>query len=125
MEFGVSVLYLGTETVRGEPAHRIELKRPARGSRPTDALLEKASRVVVSLSATSFLPLKVLHFRFSERDATASLLLNDYLSDFRRVGVLLVPFRVEEFVEEQHLFTMRSDSVQLNVHLSDADFSTQ
>jgi len=121
----VSVLYLGTETVRGELAHRIELKRPARGSRPTDVLLEKASRVVVSLSATSFLPLKIDHFRFSERDAGVSLQLSSYLSDFRRVGPLLVPFQLEEFAGQQRLFTLRSASVQLNVSLSDAEFLIQ
>ena len=121
----VSVLYLGTETVAGQLAHRIELKRPAQWGRPTDVLLEKASRVVVSLSSTSFLPLKIDHFRFSERDAGVSLQLSSYLSDFRRVGPLLVPFQLEEFAGQQRLFTLRSASVQLNVSLSDAEFLIQ
>ena len=71
------------------------------------------------------MPVKIEHNLISSDNPTAVLAVTDNLSDFRRVGSLIIPFHMEEFADGQRLWSLQLDSVQLNVGLPDSEFAVQ
>lgn len=119
----VVVRYLGTETVRGEAAHKVEVFREPPTDDPTPEFSRRASRLVVWVSTVSGLPLQIEYRRIASDNATA---LSSHLrsfSDYRRVGGLLIPFHQEETLNGQPLLTLQLTQVQFNVGLPDSDFA--
>lgn len=122
----VSVTYLGTENFQGQTIHRVELKRgfheQAGGLREIQS---RATRVVVGISATSWLPVKIELSRLAQNNSTSALPVTRTLGDYRRVGSVLIPFRVEEWIAGKRVSVLQISDVQFNVGLSDSDFSLQ
>jgi hypothetical protein len=121
----VSVAYLGTENIQGAVAHRIELKRIIDFGGQPHPFLARASRIVIAISATNFLPLKIEFDMISARNPNSGAPVACYLDDYRRVGSILAPFHLVEFVMGKEVFAIQLDNEQLNVGLPDSDFNAQ
>lgn len=119
----VILTYLGVENIRGESAYRIEITRQPTSDDPIGEAERRAGPLTVWVSATSGLPVQIEYPRIANDNPTAVHRRTRYLSDYRRVGGLAIPFRQEELVNGKPLFTLQLTQVQFNVGLSDSDFA--
>jgi outer membrane lipoprotein-sorting protein len=108
----VSARYLGVETVRGQPAHKVELTRGSDGA-----------PFVVWVSSATGLPIQIQYLRVANDNATARNPHTRYLADYRVVSGLAVPFYQEDSVNGHVVYTLQLDKVAFNVGLSDSDFT--
>jgi outer membrane lipoprotein-sorting protein len=119
----VNLNYRGTETVGGQLAHRIEIVRqPGAGDALADAR-QRAGRLTVWVSASSWLPLQVEYVRIATDNPTATRSAIRTFADYRVVNGLAVPFLQEEFFNGQRLYTVQLTEIRFNVGLSDSEFT--
>jgi len=116
---------LGSEPSGADTLRRIELKQLASLGDGLDAPRLLGSRMVVFVSQATGMPVKIEHNVISSANPTAFLAVTDNLSDFRRVGSLIIPFHMEEFADGQRLWSLQLDSVQVNTGLADSDFDVK
>lgn len=119
----VILSYLGVEDIRGESAYRIEITRQPASDDPIGQAERRAGPLTVWVSATSGLPVQIEYPRVANDNPTAVRRRTRYLSDYRVVGGLAVPFRQEESVNGRVLFVLQLTQVAFNAGLSDSDFS--
>ncbi len=121
----VSISYLGTEQLNGQTAYIIDLQHAAADGDLLGGIRQRGTHVVVSVSATTFFPLKMQFALNSVNDLNASLPITRYWSNYQSVQGIYVPFLVRDFIGGNLFSTIQLDSVQWNVGLPDADFDTQ
>ncbi len=119
----VSVRYLGTETVAGQAAYRVEVSREPAPDDPAGELRRQAGRVTVWVSGATYLPILIEYTRVATDNPTALRTRVRALSDYRVVGGLVVPFRQEDSANGQLLYTLQLTQVQFNVGLADSEFA--
>jgi outer membrane lipoprotein-sorting protein len=119
---GISLSYLGIEDVRGEAAHRIEIIREPAADYPAREDRRKAIALTVWVSVARGVPVQIQYNLFAFDNPTSTFPATRYLSDYRRVGGLLVPFRQEESIDGEMRYVFQLSRVSFNVGLSDLDF---
>ena len=119
----VSLRYIGTETVAGQLAHRVEIKREPSASDPLRLVRRRAGQLTVWISASTFFPIRIEYVRIANDNPTAARPGIRIFSDYRAVNGLALPFHQEEFAGGQRLYALQLNSVNFNVGLSDADFA--
>lgn len=112
----VQLTYLGIEDVAGEKAYKVQLVR----QRDPDARREP---MTVFVSVTTLLPVKLIYARIASDNPNVAIECTRLLSDYRKVGWLWFPFYQEEALGGKPPRVLRFESVQLNVGLSDSDFT--
>jgi len=121
----VSILYLGTEEVNGQTAHVIDLQHAATDGDSFSIIRQKGTHTIISVSTTTFFPLKI-QFTFSSiSDLKTSLPVTRYWSNYQSVQGISVPFIAQDFAGGKLLSTLQLDSVQWNVGLPESDFDTK
>jgi hypothetical protein len=119
----ISLRYLGTEDVGGQPAQKIESSQASSPNDPLGTFREKTSRLTIWVSAATGLPIQIASIRASEDNPSASVTTIRTFSDYRLVNGTAVPFHQEEWIGERLLHTLQISSVTFNNGLSDADFT--
>jgi hypothetical protein len=119
----VSLQFAGAETVDGQPTQRIELvPQPVIGD-PLSPLRCRARRMTVWISTATGLPLQVAYVRIANDNPSAVARRTRQFSDWRVVKGIAIPFHQEEFLKDQHLYSLQLNSVTFNAVLTDNDFA--
>ena len=116
--------YLGLETLAGLPAHHIRLWNTLLS---TPRLRQLAEFTVKELwiDASSRLPRKLAYDRRAARGAEPRIPVAVLFSDYRNVGGVVYPFRIEKWFNGTPWATITIQTVAFNTGLSDNDFPVQ
>jgi hypothetical protein len=112
--------YLGLEDVNGIPAHHLRMYVRPPGN--DGALEELLSDFHVFIDAKTFQVIKTRHFVFSPDAIENHSVWDAYFSDYRSVGGLQLPFRIERFSDNKLHSVVTFDTVQLDAVIDAADF---
>ena len=115
------VIYVGSESVGGRPAHHIRLSTLPKDKTPTD-VEEMISEFHVFIDVQTHLLIKTISFDFSPEIIENRSVAETLYSDYRSVGGLLVPFHSTRYVAGHKFCDITLTDVSLNVGLPDADF---
>lgn len=118
-----NLTYLGEEQVDGQAAYKIGLERFITGKDVYSDVLRRSSHVTLSISATTFLPLKMEFEVTSTNSLSARMPRTIYWRDYRAVEGIMVPFQIEEWMNSRRLSTMQVEGVQWNTGISDSEFA--
>src|SRR5215469_5615089 len=120
---GMSVENQGTAQVLGHTATIVAL-RPLPNPNVTQALLGKyVSKTKFYVDQSTNLVVKIERTNFAANDTSFGQKIEIYLSDYRFVNGVLVPFKQTEFHDGQLDSDLIVRSVTLNTGLSDSEFS--
>jgi len=111
------VAYVGVESVNSKPAHHIRFF--ATSQDPNENVI---SDFHLFVDAQSFLVVQTKTFAFSSEAIENRSDWETYYSDYRRVGTVLLPFRIDNSLRGQRLLTLTFTSVRNDVPASDKDF---
>jgi hypothetical protein len=119
----MNAIYAGLESVGSTPAHHIHFF-VATQNQPGS--LDQNEPVIsdfhLFLDAQSFVVVKTKTFAFSSNAIENRSDWETYYSDYRRVGAVLLPFRLDNFLRGQKLLTLTFTTIRNDVPLSDQDF---
>lgn len=116
--------YLGLETLNGLAVHHVRTWR-AFASKPKLKHLEEFTVRDLWLDTASGLPLKFACVRRAARGAEPGFPLEVFYSDYRNVGGLLYPHRIEKHLNGTPWTTILIQTVAFNIGLADAEFSVR
>jgi outer membrane lipoprotein-sorting protein len=117
------VSYLGTQTLNGHAVHHIHTERMYRGqTREQAKVLSRLSATELYIDAQSFLLLKRAQVVPSAINIENSILMEQYFSDYRAIGGVLVPHTVSIYVGNQKVREITFTSVTFNTGVSPAIF---
>jgi hypothetical protein len=119
----VSLRYVGTETVAGQLAHRVDMAREPGPGDPLAAPRRLASHMTVWISTTTGLPVQIAATRIANASPTAATTTIRVFSDYRSVSGIAVPFHQEEYGGGHLLYTLQLATASFNVGLSDGEFA--
>jgi hypothetical protein len=118
----VNVQYAGTGAVNGQLTDVIAISAAAAAA-PAGFDSLAATQNVFYIARDSGLVIKAQYKHFSDNDSDGALKHEVYFSDYRNVGGLMVPFRVDTYVAGRLSTAMTLTSAALNVGLSSTDFA--
>jgi hypothetical protein len=113
----------GGSSVASVPVQLINLESFAKSNDGMDSLRHTASKITVSVSKSNFTPVQIHFFRTSRESSRSGAYVDAYLSDYRPVNGILLPFRYEERVGEHSQMTIQLQSVEFNSAIPSADFN--
>ena len=116
--------YVGLETLEGTNVHHIRLWNTF-ASNDRFIHLAEFSEKDLWLDATSGLPWKILYEQRETAGAAPRIVVGAIYSDYRDVGGVSYPFRIERISNGTHWATITIETVTLNAAVSDADFATR
>lgn len=121
----LSVTYVGLEDVEGQKAHRVRVARVSNLGNPADEQLTKNSELDLFVDAQTSLVVKISYVHWSETDWRRGLPMEIFYGDYRKVGVVLVPFYQRRVLNGTPISEMRLTSAAFNTGLSDAFFEVR
>lgn len=119
----VEVTSVGQSTVNGEACVGIQIARRHPESDPFVRVRRLLAPVVVWVSSTRGLPVRVDYVRVAIDNHNATIPESVLFSDYRVVNGMAVPFQQDILLGEQRIQTLQLSSVQLNRGLTDGDFN--
>jgi hypothetical protein len=119
------VSYLGPTNVNGVTAYRIQLTSGAGLRTSGNNAVSPQNLLILTISADNFVLLKLDFWRQSAGNANSGIPVSCVFGDYRKVGNMLVPFHVDEYVAGSNSVGVQFETVQLNVGLTDDQFSVQ
>ena len=117
----IAFQYVGLETLDGLAVHHVRLWNTF-SSNPEMRHLAEFTVKDLWLDASSSLPRKLSCIRRAASGAEPGIPLDVYFSDYRNVGGVLYPFRIEKSLNGTPWATITIQSVAFNTGLTDADF---
>lgn len=117
----MNVLYVGLEEVNGLPAHHIRLFASPTDETPAE-IEEMISDFHLFLDSQTLLIVKTLSYDFSPEIIENRTLVATYFADFRPVGGLVIPHRIERYIYDEKHLEINLTAVQFNVGLPDSEF---
>ena len=118
------VRYGGLVTVDGRTAHLIALVREDSDAASVQLRLSQFTDVEYLIDSVTLLPLRMRYWLWGDRNAMASILVENAYSDYRRVGAILVPFQMTRYIAGKQVESFRWSQVLLNQGVSDGEFQT-
>ena len=115
--------FVGTETANGQQAYRVEIAQQIAATDLLASVRSPAAKLTIWVATASGLPIQMESYRIATDNMGVLVKHTSQFSDFRLVAGLLIPFHQEEFTGANRLYVLQLDTVQLNVGLTDADFS--
>lgn len=116
--------YVGEEEIAGAKAHHIRVWKTF-SSKPKWQHLAEFSKRDLWVDATSGLPIRLSHEQREAQGAADRFRYDVTCSDFRNVGGVLYPFRIERALNGTPWQTVVIDRVTFGNGLSDSDFSVR
>jgi hypothetical protein len=118
--------YVGTETRGGVPVQHVRATIPAADpTDPTATLTQHLSQVDIYLDASSLLPVSIAFNIHPDRNAGLDIPAEVQFSDYRSVSAALVPFHVQQFLQNGLVFDFQLQNAVLNTGLTSAVFALQ
>jgi hypothetical protein len=111
------------DTVDNKEVQTIDLLVPARIDGRLAALQEAASKMNVAIQPQDFTPVRVRFNRLSRETQDAGVDTDAFLTDFRKVETLLLPFHYEERVDGKSIVSYQFDNITLDAQIPDSDFT--
>jgi hypothetical protein len=118
----LAISFVGTETVGGQLANRIEVDLIPNANDPLSEIRQRAGKLKLWISVATSLPVQLQYVRISDDNPTAVRLRTLTFSDYRIVSGVAVPFHQEESAEGRILYSIQLELASLNVGLADSDF---
>jgi hypothetical protein len=119
----VNLLYQGTAQVQGQSEYVIEINFVPNLDPIQGRIFASMNRTLFFVNQTTHLVDKIQDAPFNEGDSKHTYTEEVYLSDYRLVAGVLVPFRLTLFVDAQLDTDVEFGSVKFNVGLPDSDFA--
>ena len=119
----VAVQYIGTETVNGQQADKVDLLRKPGASDPLTTVRSIASHLVVWVSTSTHLPVQIQETHIASDNPTAVATMIRVYSDYETVNGIAMPFRQDVSMGQNALYSIQLQSVKLNVGLTDSTFA--
>jgi len=119
----VNVLYKGTSKILDQAEDVIEIDFVPSLDPVQGALFASMSKTLFFVNQTTHLIDKIEGTPFVERADNATFMEELYLSDYRPVNGMMIPFRQTLFIDSQLDTDIKLDTVTLNVGLLDSDFA--
>jgi hypothetical protein len=114
--------YVGLDSVNGHPAYHITLSRQFPSGFDADDRMTKLSTIHLFVDTETHMLMKLTHAAadLSGRYSSSRTVMFD---DYREVNGTKVPFSLVEIVDGQKTFTLTVESIDINPHLSEAEFA--
>ncbi len=119
----VNLLYNGVAQVQGQPEDVIEIDFVPDLSPVSGPIFASMSRTLFFVNQSTSLVDKIQSTPFYEGNDKNSVTEETYLSDYRSINGLLVPFRQTLFVDGTLNTDLTFTSVNLNAGLADSEFA--
>jgi len=119
----VSITLGKTGQVDGHPVQIVNLTSSAALLDGLDILRQASSQISVAISTDTNLPLQIDFQRWFSQEQDHVGQVSAFLSDFRNVNGVLIPFGYSEEIEKQTTLTIQFESVDLNVPIPPSDFN--
>ena len=118
----IAFLFVGTETVSGQPASRLEIDYISPPDDPRPQAQRRDGHITLWISVSSLLPIQAQYPRISRDNPTSVFTATRVHSDYRTIGGVAVAFHQDEYGGNQHISSFQLDSVSFNTGLSDTNF---
>lgn len=119
----LAIGFIGTETISGQSASRIQIDRIPFPDEPFAELRRRADHLTIWISTTTFVPLQIQYPRISTGNSTALFPSTWVYSDYRKVNGIAVPFHQDEYAGNQLIHSLQLNTVRFNAGLSDSEFA--
>lgn len=119
----LSITSAGSGSVSGTSVQLISFNSLSSVGDGLDQIRQLASQATVSISPATFLPVQIHFYRMSRETMLSGSFMDAYLSDFRNINGMLVPFTYEERLGNQSLFTIQFQSVVFDTPIASSDFN--
>ncbi len=119
----VSVALVGTETVAGQAANKIQITRISVSSTSGAGVGPLPGGLTVWISTSTSLPIQLAWSWISDYNPAARLSVSTVLSDYRTIGGISVPFHQEQQANGKVTNELQLDSVSFNNGLADSIFA--
>ncbi|MGH9509003.1 MAG: hypothetical protein ACRD2Q_08660 [Terriglobales bacterium] len=117
----MEAVFVGVEAVRGRAAYHIKFVAAARGD-ADDGLEALLSEFHVFLDGETLVVLKTWNYVFAPDAIENHSRWELYYSDYRNVGGVMMPFRIERYDNDQKLEEVVFSRVLTNVGIADSEF---
>jgi hypothetical protein len=115
----MSFVYVGQEQLMNRAVHHIRVFVPAPDDDNTDRLV---SELNVFLDAQRLVILKTERYVFDPEAYQNHSVWATYYGDYRAVGTVLMPFRIENYLDGHKVREVNFSSVQVNIGVPDSQF---
>lgn len=118
----MEALFVGVEEVRGRAAYHIKFVAAPKGDANEDSIEAALSEFHVFLDGQALVVLKTWNYVFAPNAIENSSRWELYYSDYRDVGGVLVPFRIERYDNDTKLDEVVFTRVSTGVSIADSEF---
>lgn len=119
----VSVSFVGTESVSGQPANKIQITRLPAASNTGAVSGPLPGGLTVWISAANSLPVQISWSLISDNNPAAKLAVTTFLSDYRTISGIAVPLHQEQQAAGSVIHELQLNSVTFNNGLDDSIFA--
>jgi hypothetical protein len=123
----LQITYIGQESLDGASVQHIRLNRVVPGD-PTgtpSAFVSHLSQTELYFDAQSFLPVAVMFNIHPDNNGSLDIPVEVKYSDYRSVGGLQIPFRIQQFVQFGLHIDIQLTNASLNSGLTTSQFQVQ
>ncbi len=118
------VVYAGREDRNGQQVeHLLIWRQLSRGSEASRGIVQRLSQVELFLAADSLLPTALTFSLHPDDDSNLDISVEIRFSDYRQVSGVLVPFRIQKYVNGGLVQDFFIDAVAVNSRPPDSDFA--
>lgn len=123
----LQIRYVGQETLDGASVQHIRLNRivPGDATGAPSSLVLRLSQTDLYCDAQSFFPVAVKFNTHPDNNAAIDIPVEIKYSDFRSVGGVLIPFRIQQFIQNSQHIDIQLTNAALNSGLSTSQFQVQ
>src|SRR5262249_63863 len=114
---------IGPGDVNGEPCLGIQISQRHPDSDPMAKIRKLIAPVVVWISTTRGVVLRVDYLRAAIGSHITTILETTLYSDYRNVNGVAMPLQEDILLGQQHIQRLQFSSVRFNAGLTDADFN--
>jgi hypothetical protein len=123
----LQISYIGPENLAGASVQHIRINRvvPGDAAGTTSPLVLHLSQTELFLDAQSSLPVAVTFNIHPDNNAAVDIPVEVKYSDFRPVGGMMIPFRIQQFIQNSLHLDIQLTNATLNSGLSTSQFQVQ
>jgi hypothetical protein len=123
----LQIAYIGQEIVDGVSVQHVRLNRivPGDASGKTNSLVLHLSQTELYLDANSFLPIGVKYNIHPDNNAAIDIPVEIKYSNFKSVGGVMIPFHIQEFIQNSLHLDIQLTNTAVNSGLSASQFQVQ
>lgn len=117
--------YLGRETRNDLAVDHIQTYQTSAQKEKIAAVIQKLSTVDVFLDANTHLPVAIRFNNHPDKDYSRDIPIEIRFADYRNAGGLLVPHRIQRFIQSSLNLDLSVTDIAVNIGITDGTFSLQ